>query len=113
MKTKVTVLPAVRAPMEFEVDLPAEPGYNALRMLVMLHFEKGTDMEHVRVFSEAGEYVSMFVDESGMLKGLPVNPLATVEYQRNVRVNAPDSELAKDMPLIYGPAVLFDRNVWF
>ena len=114
MKTKIVVLPVGPNPSyDVDLELPLEPSYNELMCALLRHFPSGTRLEHVAVFSESREYVSMLVDEEGAIKELPLNPLATIEYQRNVLVNAPGSELAKDMPNIYGYAVLFDRNVWF
>lgn len=49
----------------------------------------GGDVEHVRVLDriENGRFVytSMFINECGLIDGLPRNPNATEAYQRNVR----------------------------
>jgi hypothetical protein len=53
-------------------------------------------IEHVRVLDHIegtrGVYTSMFVNETGLIDGLPRNPKATEAYQRNVRMAFPDAE---------------------
>jgi len=66
-----------------ETILDKAPNYDEMKKII------GGYLEHVRVLDriENGRfiYTSMFVDEEGLLKGLPKNPKATELYQRNVR----------------------------
>jgi hypothetical protein len=69
------------------------------------------DLERVRVFHD-GAYTDMFVDDESIGKGLPVNEAATAIYRCNVLTHDKRAK-AEDLPKIYGPAVLFSREVWF
>jgi hypothetical protein len=81
-----------------------------LRHLIMAALTPLDNYEHVNVFWW-GRYLDMFVDEMGMLKGRDINRLATKVYHENVRVHQPD--LLRGAESIHGPAVLFDKKVWF
>src|SRR5579871_670214 len=57
----------------------------------------GGYIEHVRVLGEINRegdfiYTSMYVNETGLLDGLPRNEKATEIYQRNIRAQFPDAE---------------------
>lgn len=67
--------------------------------------------EHVRVFWN-DRYTSMFVDEDGHEKGLPLNRKATEIYHNNTRVHDPKNYDPAKMPPIVGTAILFERDVW-
>lgn len=60
-------------------------------------------IEIVRVYYEK-QYEQLIIDDSGLLKGLPVNIIATDIYHENVKVH--DPKLLTDAPSIYGVAVL-------
>lgn len=59
--------------------------YDKQWQLVQEQIAKHVDghWEHVNVLFE-GRHCHMFVDEVGILKGLPINPKATVIYYNNV-----------------------------
>lgn len=91
-----------------QLDAVLNPIFHAQRPLA--HYE------HVRILSEAGQYVSMFVDAESSLLRMAFNRKATIEYHRNMIVhrNAPHIDgIIQASPIIHGVAVLFDRNVWF
>ena len=93
-------------------DLPDPAPYEAVKSIVRGYIDGWP--EHVRVFSQAGVwFVSMFVDEDGIKKGLKLNRLATEEDHRNTKIHRPQvyESYTKHHP-IYGVAVLFDRNVY-
>lgn len=110
MKTVITILHVNGQQEQREVDLPEEPGYHTLRDLVS-PILNGADIERVNVLHEGG-YTDMFVDDSGLLLGLPRNSAATAIYRHNVLTHEPDVD-ASSLPAIYGDAVLFSRRVWF
>ncbi len=120
-----------------ERELAAVPDYLEMQKIL------GGDREMVRVLDRitpGGEFVytALFVNETGLLEGLPRNEAATVIYQRNIReqfegpnpfhqANAaylsrfgkpdfdhdltPESAKAagyKDDPWIAGPAIYFE-----
>lgn len=104
-----------------EIDWPKEPSFQQMARLVnpLLQIEGKPEAfsEHVRVWHE-GQYVSMFVDDSGSVKRLPVNQAATEIYWANMMENDPSSPKtleeckAAGWPAIHGTAILFNRNVW-
>ena len=93
-------------------EFPGEPEgwYGEVRRLFSRHFGEDVFYEHVNVWHQ-GQYRDMFVDETGALKGLPVNAEASEIYHANVKAHFPD-EANDDMPLIYGDALLFEQKVW-
>ena len=92
-------------------DLPDPAPYEAVKNLVRGYIDGWP--EHVRIFSASGEWFwSMFVDDEGIRKGLPVNPLATEEYHRNTKIHRPQVyETYTKHQHIHGVAVLFERQV--
>lgn len=98
-----------------EVELPREPGYDQLRAALAPYFDGR--FEHVTVLADfdggtAYTRADMFVDEDGQSKGLQRNDAATVIYRRNALLQKPKLN-PESLPDIVGPAVLFDRRVWF
>ena len=91
-------------------QLPRDPGYDALRALVLPHLAPG-GMERVAVLY-AGNPCDMFVDDEGLIKRLPFNRVATGIYRANSMRHDPKQN-PDDLPFIAGVAVLFDRKVWF
>lgn len=76
----------------------------------------GDPMEHVRVFADFNggvdyKYLDMFVNELGHMRGLDINVMATSLYQNNVKIHHPNTVVA-GLPLVVGPAVLFEERVW-
>jgi hypothetical protein len=94
---------------KWSTDLPEKPSYQELKQIVQPRLD-GAELERVNVFWN-GEYLDMFVDETGLLKGLPVNEVATRIYHNNMRIHNPLFD--GPWPPICGPAVLFLRKVWF
>lgn len=74
----------------------------------------GTKFERVRVFWPR-VYIDLFVDETGMMKQLPVNYKATRMYRNNVIVHEKitNPEEIQDMPRIHGVAILFEKQIWY
>lgn len=117
--TKYTILRPNGIDESGEIGLSPEPGLKQLDAVLdpIFHAQRPlAHYEHVRIFSEAGQYVSMFVDEESSLLRMAFNRKATIEYHRNMIVNrrAPQIDgIIPGSPSIHGVAVLFDRNVWF
>jgi len=111
VKTTYTIFRVGVAPETVETDLPAEPGYDALKQLIGPLID-GEPLEHVTVLHE-GERRDMFVDENSALTGLPRNEAATAIYRNNWLTRHPGAD-PESIPAIYGTAILFpDRQVWF
>lgn len=90
----------------------AKKRYAMVKEIVAGVIGEDNDFEHVTVWHD-DLYLDMFVDETGVEKDLPVNPIATSIYRANVLAHEPpDSVLLKDLPSIHGDAVLFLEKVW-
>lgn len=92
------------------VEWPAEPGFDAINALVK-PLIGGGHIEHVSVLHD-GKRRDMFVDEEGLLKGMPRNERATAIYRAAWLSRNPGKD-AEEISHIAGPAVLFTRRVWF
>lgn len=118
--TRIRILRTDHPPIERTVELPAEPGYAALKALIEPLLD-GAHLERVAVLDdfdggEAFKPVDMFVDETGALKRLPRNEAATTIYRRATMLGRSGALVPRhpdQLPAIYGPAVLFERRVWF
>lgn len=110
MKTTYHVLRVGKQLETASADLPEQPGYDKLRKLITPLLD-GANLEHVAVLHD-GKRTDMFVDDTGALKGLPLNPEATAIYRNNTMSQHPETD-PESLPAIYGPAILFDRRVWF
>lgn len=101
-----------------ELELEEKPEYAVLKRIIEPHI--GDWFERVAVWDNFGEGkmrgLDMFVDENGHLKALQRNDKATRIYraanQHGVTGQAPAQD-AETIPFIVGPAVLFNRRVWF
>lgn len=119
MQTRLLVMRPDQPHKVIRVDLPREPGYHALRDLLTPLLD-GAPLEHVAVladFSGGTDFkrADMFVDELGHVRDdgpLPVNGAATAIYRRAALRHSPGTD-PDTLPTIVGPAVLFDRIVWF
>lgn len=118
MKTEYTILRPSGINESGIADLPAIPSMAKIREVVgpILNSQRpGADLEHVRIFSKDGEYVSMFVDDRSAQLGMKPNPDATREYHRNLIVHQKAPNIDGIMPgqnMIHGVAILFSRNLW-
>lgn len=76
-------------------DGSAEP-FAAKVTLKSLQAAVGGKIEHVRVLDRIEDgrfvYTSMYVNDEGLLLGLPRNSTATEVYQRNIRAQYPKSQ---------------------
>lgn len=111
MKTTATIIRADGTEEQRELDWPHEPGYHAIRDLVEPVLGAGRFLEHVAVLHE-GQRTDMFVDDSGLLDGLPRNEKATAIYRNNVLTHEPGTD-PESLPHIAGTAILMSRRVWF
>jgi len=111
MKTDYTVIYPDGQSVDHAVDMPEEPGYDALRALIK-PLLADQEFEHVTVWHD-GKYTDMFVDEMGALVPLPVNLRASAVYRANVMAHQRPTPVEAELPFIYGVAVLFHRKVWF
>lgn len=124
MLTKYTIIPADSSMnmIERDVEWPYDPGYERIAPLVepMLHEFGGKNMmEHVSVWltpdfnpGPEGFRTDMFVDEMGLIDGLPRNDRATRIYRANWLTQHPETP-PEGLSYIAGPAILFHRRVWF
>ena len=85
---------------QFLINLYARPRFADLQKLIFPLI--GDHFEHVVLNCPNRRKASMFVDEAGALKGLAINPHATAL-----------SRVGRGHGIIVGPAVVFNRNVWF
>lgn len=120
MKTRICIMRPDQPHESREIDLPREPGYDALDKLLRPLLDNN-HLERVAVLSDFDggnnfQPTDMFVDEMGANKGLPRNEAATLIYRRATmlgRTGVRPPADPDDLPAIYGPAILFDRRVWF
>lgn len=108
---KMTLLPEmIGERREITVEMSARPKLQELKDVVLPHLD-GQDMEHVAVLHDR-KRCSMFVGETSVLDGRIRNVRATEIYRNNWLTQHPGTD-PENLPCICGPAVLFDRNVWF
>ncbi|WP_298800042.1 hypothetical protein [uncultured Devosia sp.] len=117
MKTRIRVIRPGQPDEVQEHDLPREPSYEKLAALIEPILGKGHWLERVSVLADfdGGENhqpTDMFVDENGHYLQLPFNREATRIYRRAYLKRHPHHDPA-EMPHVVGPAILFDRRVWF
>lgn len=109
--TKATIYHVNGETESREYDMAARPSFKEIAAIVEPLLDSG-GMEHVLVF-HGGEYLDMFVDEVGVLIGLPRNFAATAIYRNNALTHEPGKFKPEDLPAIHGNAVLFHRRIWF
>jgi hypothetical protein len=120
IKTKMLIMRPDQPHETQECELPREPGYDRLRVLLRPLLD-GAELEHVYVLADFNGGTSyrrcdMFVDEFGAINRLPRNEAATEIYRRAyLRARSRQQQLIdpEQLAYIHGPAVLFDRIVWF
>lgn len=109
--TEYTIIRANGDEEVHTVELPAEPDYFQLKAVIQPIIGERNDFERVNVLNNGG-YTDMFVDENGLLKGLPLNTKASAIYRANWLKQHPKVD-PESLPPIVGTAVLFSRRVWF
>lgn len=99
-------------------QLPGEPGTheNVEALLAEVAKVTGEPVEHVNVFVDfyggyRHRYLDMFVNEEGAIVHMPVNVMASAMYANNWMTHEPNAR-REEIPMIYGPAVLFEEKVW-
>lgn len=115
MLTRYTIMRPERPHEGGDVDWPRAPGYDRLKALLTPLLDG--NLEHVSVladFAGGDDYqrADMFVDAEGQLKRLPRNEAATMIYRRATLLRASGTD-PDSLPCIVGPAILFERQVWF
>ena len=110
MQTKFWVYQPTGEIEEKLADMPEDPGFGRLDAIIR-PLLNGADLEHVSVLHD-GRRADMFVDDMGVLKKLQRNEAATKIYRANWLAHHPDAN-PENLSAIYGPAVLFERLVWF
>ena len=103
------VISAAGAETKHTAQMAHSPTLKELHDTVEPHLG-GNGMEHVLVLL-AGRPADMFVDEIGVLKGLPRNEKATLIYRANWMARHP-ADNPETLPEIAGPVVIFDEIVW-
>jgi hypothetical protein len=109
--TEYTIIRANGDEQVHTVELPAEPDYFQLKAVIQPIIGEHNDFERVAVLHD-GQATDLFVDENGLLKGLPRNERATAIYRHNWLTQHPGTD-PETLPWIVGVAVLFSRRVWF
>ncbi len=111
MKTDYTIYRTDGTQEQGTIDWPEDPGFDRIDAVVapIINVVRG-HWEHVSVLHN-DEPHDMFIDETGQLKGLPLNVAATAIY-RNYSIKKRGAD-AEDLPTIVGAAVLFHRRIWF
>jgi hypothetical protein len=96
---------------DYCVELPKEPSWALLRSIVEPHLG-GALMQPVCVLnpSKTDKFLSMFIDESALLKGLPRNEEASAYYHAAYLFDDPNVDIGK-LPWVAGAAVLFNRCI--
>lgn len=96
--------------LEMPVSFPGKvPNLDSLRKVIEPHLD-GQKLEHVAVLWN-GKRCSMFVGDHSAFDRIR-NVEATAIYRNNWLTQHPGTD-PEDLPAVSGPAVLFDRNVWF
>ncbi len=91
--------------------LPKRPDYQVIKTLMLPIIEGAEYPEHVSVLFQ-DRSTDMFVDETGVLKGLPRNEVATAIY-RTAWLKAHPNGNPESLPHIAGIAVVTGRRIWF
>lgn len=123
MLTKALVMRPDETHETKEFDLPRDPGYEKLRDIIAPLLGNRACLEHVSVLADPSfsgsmkfKPLDMFVDDCGLLKGLPRNEAATLIYRRANfmgKTAVPPVDDPEKLNFIVGPAILFNRRVWF
>lgn len=114
-------LPTALEPSIGELDWPERPDFGAMKSPITKLLNSGAEpadfnFEHVAVLYH-GERRDMFVDELGRYKNnLDINLAATFIYLTNTVLHQKRGTFFQALEtgsFIVGPALLFERRVWF
>lgn len=88
-----------------KMGVPTSPHFNFERVRVIRSASEA--------YRNGAEYLDMFIDEDGHSRDRPRrNEKATAIYRANWLRQHPSTD-PETLPWIAGPAVLFDKRVWF
>lgn len=111
ISTVMHILPPIGTMQTVTIQMRPEPDLAELRKYIEPHLD-GEKLERVAVLWD-GKRTDMFVGECSAINGRMIrNVRATEIYRNNMLTRHPDMD-PETMPAISGPAVLFDRRVWF
>lgn len=112
MNTVYYVIPEIGSMRTLVTEtLPEKPHLDRLRELIEPHLD-GERLEHVSVLWH-GKACDMFVGETSSINGRMIRNIRATEIYRNNWLTRHPGTDPESMPSISGPAVLFDRRVWF
>ena len=111
MKTIFKMLSADGGVREQAMELEEYPTMAVLRTIVQPYLA-GATMYHIRILDPANsrDSVDMFVDETALLKGLPLNAEATKLYRAAHLLFHPNDD-PDELPIVCGAAAVFTRRV--
>lgn len=109
MKTGYTLFKTDGTATRQSCEWPARPGLNRIKEMVE-PLLGGGGLMHMSVLLD-GKERDMFVDDA-TTEGFEVNEQATKIWHTTYLTRFPKAD-SKTLPWVYGPAVLFDRQVWF
>jgi hypothetical protein len=117
VKTRIRIMRPGQNDEIQEHDLPRNPGCEKLLAIIEPILGQHHYLERVSVLAdfaggEKREPLDMFADENGHYLQLPFNQAATKIYRHAYLSRNPDTD-PDTMPYVVGPAILFDRRVWF
>src|ERR1039457_5843092 len=72
-----------------ERELTSVPTLEEIPQIVAGYYERVRVLDHIK--GTRGVYTSMFVNDNGLITGMPRNEKATAVYQRNVRMAFPSA----------------------
>ena len=89
--------------------------YDAIKAVMDPILGEGQWFEHVTVWW-TGQQLDMFVDENGHARGLSRNEKATEIYRSAMMMGKTGLPIPKDpeaIAFVVGPAVLFEKRIWY
>ena len=111
VNTVCHIIPEIGSMRTLVVLLTPKPSYDELRGAVEPHLD-GERVEHVAVLWD-GLPRDMFVGECSSINGRMIRNVRATEIYRNNALTRWPKSAPESLPSISGPAVLFDRRVWF
>lgn len=107
MMTLLTIYRVGAEPVRQSIELPERPNFHQLKRIMEPLL--GGRMGH-HYLTHEGVKVDLFDDYDAIRKMLPKNPAASAIYSADMLARRPQAKL---IPVILGPAVLTDRQVWW